>query len=157
MDFVVNTLCRQDLAYAILFTSPECILSSKLQNVIKQLKEADKLAFIAVDEAHCIDTWGPGFRPDFLELGTLKDLNVPILALTGTATSRVLSKVVSTLKMSTPNVIRVICLRQNLFIQILEKKGKGKETNCKLHKSELAWSEGNCLLCSQTEHCGSCT
>ena len=49
------------------------------------LKHGMKLTFIAVDEAHCVDAWGQGFRPDFLKLGGLKDFMVPIIALTGTA------------------------------------------------------------------------
>ena len=50
MDFVVNTLCRRDLPYAILFTSPECIMSTKLQNVLKTWSNVGKLSFVAVDE-----------------------------------------------------------------------------------------------------------
>jgi ATP-dependent DNA helicase RecQ len=55
------------------------------------------LSFIAVDEAHCIDAWGHGFRPNFLKLGHLKDLDVPMVALTGTATERVTKTILSTL------------------------------------------------------------
>jgi RecQ family ATP-dependent DNA helicase len=124
MDSIVNTLCRKDLPYAILFTSPECIMSSKLQHVLKTWSDVGKLSFIAVDEAHCIDVWGHGFRPDFLKLGSLKDFAVPIIALTGTATDKVMSSIVSTLAMTTPNVIKVKCARTNLFIQIQAKDNK---------------------------------
>lgn len=86
MEFVINNLCRQDLSQAILFTSPECIVSEKLLNVLKKWNDFKKLNFIAVDEAHCIDLWGHGFREDYLKLGMLKDFNVPIVALTGTVT-----------------------------------------------------------------------
>lgn len=127
MDFVVNALCRQDYPYALLFTSPECIVSNKLQNVLKQWNNAGKLKLIAVDEAHCIDVWGQGFRPDFLKLGSLKDFKVPIIALTGTATSRVQSKIISTLNMVTANLIQVTCSRKNLHLQILPKKDKPKK------------------------------
>ena len=64
MEFVVNALCRQDLPFAILFTSPECIVSSKLLNILRKWNDAGNLNFIAVDQAHCIDIWGPAFRPD---------------------------------------------------------------------------------------------
>ena len=122
MDFVVNTLCRRDLPYAILFTSPECIMSSKLQNVLKTWSNVGKLSFVAVDEAHCVDVWGHSFRPDFLKLGNLKDFAVPVIALTGTATEKVMSSIVSTLAMTKPSIIKVRCARTNLFVQI-EAKG----------------------------------
>lgn len=124
MDFVVNALCRLDLPYAILFTSPECIMSLKLQNILKTWCDAKRLNFIAVDEAHCIDVWGQGFRPDYLKLGNLKQFTAPTVALTGTATTRVLSTIVSTLHMDLPNVIRVKCSRINLLLQIVSKKDK---------------------------------
>ena len=124
MDYVVNTLCRQDLPYTVLFTSPECISSSKLQHVLKTWNDLGKLSFIAVDEAHCIDGWGHGFRPDFLKLGHLKDFDVPMVALTGTATERVKETILSTLHMITPKVIELNCSRENLFIQINQKSEK---------------------------------
>ena len=61
--------------------------------------------------------WGHGFRPDFLKLGSLQDFAIPIIALTGTATDKGMSSIVSTLAMTTPNVIKVKCARTNLFIQ----------------------------------------
>ena len=111
------------------FSSVECILSSKLQNVLKTGNHVGKLTFIAVDEAHCIDVWGQGFRPDFLKLGGLKDFMVPIIALTGTATDRVQSKIISTLNMDTPSIIRVKCSRTNLFLQITAQERQDKEAN----------------------------
>lgn len=95
MDYVVNAICRRDFPYVVLFTSPECILSTRLQFVLESWYEIGRLSFIAVDEAHCIDMWGHGFRPDFLKLGNLKDYKVPIMALTGTATERAQLKIIS--------------------------------------------------------------
>ena len=91
---MTNALCRQDLPYAMLFTSPECIISSRLLNVIKEWNDSGNLNCIAVDEAHCIDVWGRAFRTDYLKLSILKGFKVPVLALTGTGTKSVQSNII---------------------------------------------------------------
>ncbi|XP_028416853.1 ATP-dependent DNA helicase Q-like 1 [Dendronephthya gigantea] len=99
-------------------------MSSKLQFVLKSWSDARKLSFIAVDEAHCVDAWGHGFHPDFLKLVSMKHFAVPIIALTGTATQKAISTIVSTLAMDMPSVIKVKCARTNLFLQIQSKSEK---------------------------------
>ena len=126
MEFVINSLCRQDLPQAILFTSPECIMSEKLLNVLKKWSDSAKLNFIAIDEAHCIDVLGQGFREDYLKLGLLKDFKVPIVALTGTATSTVQSKIVDTLRMESPEIVKVTSSRNNLLLNVVPKLDKPK-------------------------------
>ena len=106
MEYTINSLCRLDLTQVILFTSPECIVSEKMLNISKIWNDAGKLNFIAIDEAHCIDIWGQGFREDYLKLGLLKDFKVPIVALTGTATKKVQDKIIETLNMESPEVIK---------------------------------------------------
>ena len=56
MDFVVHSLTRFRSQYVMLFTSPECIFNVRLQNVLSNWKGNSQLAFIAIDEAHCIDS-----------------------------------------------------------------------------------------------------
>ena len=127
MDYVVNAICRRDFPYVVLFSSPVCILSTRLQFVLESWYKIGRLSFIAVDEAHCIDMWGHGFRPDFLKLGSLKDYKVPIMALTGTVTERAQFQV---LKLHQPNTIQVKHVRKNLFLNITPKKVKPKKTGC---------------------------
>ena len=127
MEFTINSLSAKDVPYAILFTSPECVMSPRIQALIKKWNDSGQLNFIAVDEAHCIDVWGVGFRPDFLKLGLLKQLNVPVIALTGTATIRTQQVVVETLKMNKPKVVKVTSTRLNLFIEVIPKATKSKE------------------------------
>ena len=122
----------------VVFMSPECIMTSKLQNVLKTWSNVGKLIFVAVDEAHCVDVWVHGFRSDFLKLGNLKDFTVPVIALTGTATEKVMSSIVSTLAMTKPNIIKVRCVRTNLFVQI-EAKGE------KPLKQVVDFIKTNCL------------
>jgi RecQ family ATP-dependent DNA helicase len=127
MEYVINYLLRDDLHHAILFTSPECIVSEKLTNVLKKWNNMNKLNFVAIDEAHCIDLWGNEFRTDYLKLGMLKDFNVPVVALTGTATTTVQTKIVEILKLESPQIIKVSSSRNNLFLQVIPKDSKPKK------------------------------
>ena len=124
MDYVINCLSRLDLTQVILFTSPECIVSEKLLNVVKRWNDAGRLNFIAVDEVHCIDTWGPGFREDYLKLGVLIEFKVHIVALTGTATTKVQEKIIQTLKVESPEVVHVTSSRDNLHLNVVPKADK---------------------------------
>jgi bloom syndrome protein len=111
----------------MLFTSSECILSKRLQHVLEIWNKIGRLSFIAVDEAHCIDMWEHGFRPDFLKLGNLKDYRVPIMVLTGTVTERAQSKIISSLDLHKPNTVKVKHARKNLFFKIIPKKAQPKK------------------------------
>ena len=73
------------------------------------------------------DVWGPAFRPDYQKLGVLKEFNVPIMALTGTGTSRVQDTITATLKMESINIIKVPSSRSNLHIEIHPKSDKPKK------------------------------
>ena len=127
MDFVIHSLTRFKSQYVMLFTSPECILNARLQNVLSNWNASGKLAFIAIDEAHCIDSWGIGFRPDYTRLGELKGYGTVVTALTGTATPRTLQVIVDTLKLHEYTIIKNSFLRENLFIEVLEKKDNAKK------------------------------
>ncbi len=129
MEFAItiNALSNKDTPYAILFTSPECVLSPRLCSVLKKWNETEQLSFFAVDEAHCIDVWGVAFRPDFLNLGKLRQFNIPVVALTGTATERTKQLVIENLKMNNPTVIKVSSNRSNLLVKVIPKKEKPKE------------------------------
>lgn len=86
--------------YRFIFISPEMLLQQQVKERLKQLK----LSLIVVDEAHCISQWGFDFRPDYLRIGELFDYEnrSPILALSATATNKVLGDIKSYLKMNNP-------------------------------------------------------
>lgn len=85
--------------YRFIFTSPEMLLQRQVQEKLAQIE----LGLIVVDEAHCISQWGFDFRPDYLRIGEwfAKENRSPILALSATATSKVVQDIRETLSLRT--------------------------------------------------------
>lgn len=76
----------------LLYITPEKIVASeKFQSILKELARKNFLDRFVIDEAHCVSQWGHDFRPDYKKLHRLRENypNVPIMALTATATPRV--------------------------------------------------------------------
>lgn len=96
----------------LLYVSPER-LSSKL--FLAKLKHMH-VSLITIDEAHCISQWGHDFRPSYLRIADLRDLlpGTPVLALTATATSKVIDDIERQLKFRQNNVFRMSFERENL-------------------------------------------
>jgi RecQ family ATP-dependent DNA helicase len=90
----------------ILYTTPESIVSDKLQTILTLLAARNQLSLIAVDEAHCISSWGHDFRPKYRSLSELKKKFplIPMIALTATATSVVKSDIIKTLRLVNPRI-----------------------------------------------------
>ena len=95
-----------------LYISPERIGSELFQHKVRGMK----VCFITVDEAHCISQWGYDFRPSYLKIADLRKMvpNVPILALTATATPQVVGDIQDILGFSEKNVFRMSFERKNL-------------------------------------------
>ena len=102
--------------YKFIFVSPEMLMQN---NVAEQLKEIS-IAFIVVDEAHCISQWGFDFRPDYLRIGEfLQQLDRPnILALTATADNQVLQDILRYLCLESPAIHKHSLDRQNISYSI---------------------------------------
>ncbi len=105
-----------------LYISPERIRSDLFQKKLKQMN----VCLIAVDESHCISQWGYDFRPSYLKITELRDLlpNVPVLALTATATIEVVADIQAKLKFSQENVFRKSFERENLVYLVREIEDK---------------------------------
>ena len=75
----------------LLYISPERLGSELFQTKLRHMK----VSFITVDEAHCISQWGYDFRPSYLEIAKIRQFlpNVPVLALTATATPQVVEDI----------------------------------------------------------------
>jgi ATP-dependent DNA helicase RecQ len=105
-----------------LYLSPERLLSDLVRERIKHMN----VNLIAVDEAHCISQWGYDFRPPYLHLDELRAIHpkVPVLALTATATKRVVIDIQEKLNFSKPNVLRKSFERKNLSYVVLNQENK---------------------------------
>ena len=80
----------------ILYVSPERLGSSLFQTKLRHMQ----VSFITVDEAHCISQWGYDFRPSYLEIANIREIcpDAPVLALTATATPKVVEDICDKLK-----------------------------------------------------------
>jgi len=109
----------------LLYISPERISSDIFQIKLKHMK----VSFITVDEAHCISQWGYDFRPSYLQIAVIRKLvpNVPILALTATATPDVIDDIQERLGFTEKNVFRMSFERKNLAYVVRQAEDKEAE------------------------------
>ena len=109
----------------LLYISPERISSDLFQIKLKHMK----VSFITVDEAHCISQWGYDFRPSYLQIAVIRKLvpNVPILALTATATPDVIDDIQERLGFTEKNVFRMSFERKNLVYVVRQAENKEAE------------------------------
>lgn len=103
--------------YKFLYISPEKLQTLFIQEKIKQLN----ISLIAIDEAHCISQWGHDFRPSYLELKILRELqpNVPFIALTATATPQVLEDIAQQVPMPDASVFKKSFYRKNIAYHVI--------------------------------------
>jgi len=99
-------------AYKFLYVSPERLASPVFMEKIRQTT----VCLIAVDESHCITQWGYDFRPSYLRIADIRELipDVPVLALTATATPDVVKDIQLQLHFKKPNVFQKSFHRSNL-------------------------------------------
>lgn len=105
----------------LLYVAPETLNKDETIEIFSEVK----VSFIAVDEAHCISEWGHDFRPEYRrirEVITRLGANIPVMALTATATPKVQSDIIKTLELRNPNIFMSSFNRPNLYYEIRTKK-----------------------------------
>ena len=128
-DDIVRVLDNAVLGgYKLLYISPER-LSSDL--FIAKLERMQQLSMIVVDEAHCISQWGYDFRPSYLRIARVRQLlpsdDVPVLALTATATPKVVDDIQERLGFRAKNVFSMSFERKNLIYVVRETEDRAGE------------------------------
>jgi ATP-dependent DNA helicase RecQ len=108
--------------YKFLYLSPERLQSDWILERIKNLP----INLIAIDEAHCVSQWGHDFRPAYLKIANLKTYfpKVPFLALTASATNRVLEDVILQLGIEQPAIFKKSFARNNIAYMVFEVEDK---------------------------------
>ncbi|PIF06270.1 MAG: recombinase RecQ [Draconibacterium sp.] len=98
--------------YKFLYVSPERLQSERFVERLTQMQ----VNLIVIDEAHCISQWGYDFRPSYLNIAEIRKIvpEVPVLALTATATDRVVDDIQDKLNFKKRNVLKVSFQRNNL-------------------------------------------
>ncbi len=114
---IIYNRCKDGLT-KLLYISPERLTNRQFVQNIEEIP----LSFIAVDEAHCISEWGQDFRPSYQNIKDFRKNNpeIPCLALTATATPKVLNEIKNKLELKNPNVFQKSFKRDNIKIFIEE-------------------------------------
>ena len=109
VELTLNNAAYGDFKF--LYVSPERLGTSLFQSYLQQMN----VSYVIVDEAHCISQWGYDFRPDYLNIGKIRELvDAPVIALTATATPKVADDIMTRLNFREKNLIKSGFERPNL-------------------------------------------
>jgi ATP-dependent DNA helicase RecQ len=116
--------------YRLLYVAPERLLMPEFLATLAGIAQSPGLSAFTIDEAHCVSEWGHDFRPEYRQLGLLRDRfpGVPVFAFTATATERVRGDIAAQLRLHAPALHVASFNRPNLFYAVRP-------------KAKTAWSE----------------
>ena len=119
VDLVLNNAAYGDFKF--LYVSPERLGTQLFKSYLQEMN----VSFIVVDEAHCISQWGYDFRPDYLEIGKLREMvDAPVIALTATATPQAAEDIMQRLGFKDKLLIKSGFERPNLSYVVRQTEDK---------------------------------
>lgn len=119
---VLNDLRSMKPNTRFLYITPEQAATGTFQSLMEHLCKYKKVSYVVVDEAHCVSEWGHDFRPDYLQLGSLREKHrmVPWVALTATASAEVTQDILDNLQLIQPVAkFKTPSFRRNLFYDVV--------------------------------------
>ena len=123
-----------DGSLKLLYIAPESLTKEENLDFLKQTN----ISFVAIDEAHCISEWGHDFRPEYRRIrGIVENIgNLPIIALTATATPKVQQDIRKNLQMDEAEVFKSSFNRKNLYYEIRPKNDTKKQLIRYIHNNK---------------------
>jgi ATP-dependent DNA helicase RecQ len=112
---IINSIKLNELD--LIYVAPERITQPNFLELLSSIK----ISMFAIDESHCVSEWGHDFRPDYIKLSLLRETftEVPIMALTATATERVQKDIISSLNLKNTQTYKASFDRTNLHYAVL--------------------------------------
>ncbi|ORZ21238.1 P-loop containing nucleoside triphosphate hydrolase protein [Absidia repens] len=156
-QWIMNDLNSSKPSMNLLYITPEQLQSStSLNSALSSLAQRQLLARFVIDEAHCISQWGHDFRPVYSKLGFLRSRyhNVPLMALTATATQIVQRDIIAVLKIQGCEILKQSFHRKNLTYQVIDKGSKKQHMDdMKDFITSLGSSTVGIIYCLTTKQC----
>jgi ATP-dependent DNA helicase RecQ len=120
----------------LLYLAPESLTKEDNLNFLAKAN----ISFVAVDEAHCISEWGHDFRPEYRKIKSIIAMlgNLPVIALTATATPKVQLDIQKNLQMEEANLFKTSFNRKNLYYEVVAKQDSKKQviSHVRKHKNK---------------------
>ncbi|MBR2107950.1 MAG: ATP-dependent DNA helicase RecQ [Treponema sp.] len=106
----------------IIYVSPEGLATSRIRDLLNEGNL--EVSCITIDEAHCVSGWGHDFRPDYMEIFSVRKLfpKATMIALTATATEQVKKDIIKNLGLKKPEIFTTSFDRKNIFLEVQPKK-----------------------------------